>query len=65
MRTVSPIRTSLRSTSSWLCSGGTAHRHARDVHRLELGHRGQLPGAADLYDDVHDVRDFFARRTEI
>ena len=46
--TVSPMRTSLRRALVLVVQGRVADRRAADEHRLELGHRRQLAGAADL-----------------
>ena len=50
--TVSPGRTSLARTWSWLCSVASADGRAADEHRLEHGERRGLAGAADRHHDV-------------
>ena len=59
--TVSPIRTPLRRIST-VVQGRIADRRAADEHRLELGHRRQLAGAADLHVDAFEHRRLLLRR---
>jgi hypothetical protein len=42
--------------------GRVAHRRAADEHRLQLGDRGQLAGAADLDLDAEQLRHLLLRR---
>ena len=52
--TRSPTRTSLRTTSSWLCRVALGHRHPADEYRLKARHRGQRSGPPHLDADVED-----------
>ena len=60
--TVSPMRTSLRRASSSLCKRGIGDRHAADENRLQLRHRRQLAGTADLDLDRRHGRELLLRR---
>ena len=60
--TVSPGRTSLRATSSSLCSVARPDGGAADEHRLELRERRGPPGAADAHHDVAEHRRLLLRR---
>ena len=53
---VSPTRTSLRAISSSLCRVALRDHDAADRDRLQLGHRRQRAGAADLDVDVLAAR---------
>ena len=60
--TVSPMRTSLRRDLVLVVQRGVADRRAADEHRLQLGHRRELAGAADLDVDAAHARHLLLRR---
>ena len=56
-RTVSPTRTSLRSTSSWLWSVARLTVTPETSTGWSMRDRRELPGAPDLHHDVEHLRD--------